>query len=78
MPKGARILSVQPQGKTLALWAIVDMSQPAEERTFISEMTGIDFGVDDLSDTEFLGTVQFSNGAFVLHVFEDKRKPATR
>lgn len=35
MPAGARILSVQAQGRYPQLWAIVDTDQHVEERRFL-------------------------------------------
>lgn len=68
MPEGAQILSVQVQGDAPQMWALVDPSRPAEERTFISFATGqmVPNGLDLIH----LGTVQFDGGDLVFHVFE--------
>lgn len=69
MPKGAEILSVQRQGEGVQMWALVDPSQPAEERTFQSFGTGHDIDAEIIAH---LGTVQFEGGALIFHVFEVK------
>jgi hypothetical protein len=64
MPAGAKVLTAQKQGKTFVMWAIVDVSRPAEDRVFYVYGTGnpIDH---DLG--KWVATVQ--DGAFVWHVF---------
>lgn len=71
MPAGAQILSVQAQGETPTLWALVDPRERLETVTILCCGTGHDRS--DLRDARFIGTVQLLGGAFVLHFFEAKR-----
>jgi hypothetical protein len=69
MPAGARVVSVQAQYGELTLWALVnpEISQH-QQRRFLSLMTGEPGPVTEESPS--LGTVQFDQGRFVVHVFE--------
>lgn len=69
-PRGARILSAQSLGVHVWIWALVDTEETARDyRRIIILKTGeeIPFHTDLL---EYIGTVQFEDGATVLHVFE--------
>lgn len=66
MPKGAEIISVQIQGRSLCAWAIVDSVQPLEKRRFSIVGTGHAMPKGNL---KFLGTVQIE-AVLVFHVFE--------
>lgn len=78
MPTGAKILSVQMQGKTLCLWASVNPENKQSKRTICIVGTGNPFDEDRnvrLGTSEgrgvgcvYLGTVQ--DQGFVWHVFE--------
>jgi hypothetical protein len=67
MPEETEILTVQLQGETIQLWAVVDLHEPAktEMRTFEIHGTG-----NPISDgmREYIGT--FQQPPFVWHVFE--------
>lgn len=64
MPAGAQILHVGMQEGEVCLWAIVDPSQPDEERKIF--MTA---GAPILeSYKQYLGTIMYGN--YVMHVFE--------
>lgn len=65
MPKGAETIAVQEQNGSICLWAIVDLNQPAEVRTFLTVGTGQRLPKSGLAH---IGTVQ--EGGFVWHVFE--------
>lgn len=65
MPVGAKILTAALQNGEPQMWAIVDKSQPVEERKFQVIGTGHEF---DLSDKRFIST--FQQGPFVWHLFE--------
>jgi hypothetical protein len=70
IPEGSRILSVQNQKESLVLWAMVpDQPFSYESRKFYIATTchlvPFEFEVE-----EFLGTVQFLEGSYVVHVFE--------
>lgn len=72
MPEGARVLAVQNQQETLCLWAVVDPTARKHTRSFHVELTGFDIGVE-AERGAYLGTVQFNDGAYVVHVFEEAR-----
>lgn len=71
MPKDAHILTVQMQGETPRIWAIVDETTEFETRYFRIINTGdnIDF---DLPSSRYIGTFQSSSGNYVGHMFEVK------
>lgn len=64
MPVGATILSVQMQGGTAQLWALVDPYAGTERRRFAVIGTGWDIPDHHV----YLGTWQ--DGPFVWHLFE--------
>ena len=68
MPRGAKILSVQPQNGLPQIWAEVDPNALTVERTFVVIGTG--HKLPEGFTLEFLGTVQLQNGSLVLHVYE--------
>lgn len=68
IPQGAEILSVASQHGQIVLWAKVDPQAPTEKRTIIGFGTGHD--IPDNLNLSFIGTVMFSNGNFVFHIFE--------
>lgn len=71
LPVGAEILTVQMQGDSLCLWALVDAKVVSvTRRTFEVFGTGHDM---DTNPRTYLGTVQQAGGALVWHVFE--RRP---
>jgi hypothetical protein len=68
MPKGAEILTVQSQNRTLCLWALVDPEADKEIRYFEVFRTGHPVGYDMGVTRNYIATVQ--DGSFVWHVFE--------
>lgn len=68
MPRGARLLTVQAQGDTPCLWAMVDPVAPFMARKFALRGTG--HSAEGLSLAPFVGTFQLEGGAFVGHVFD--------
>lgn len=72
MPKGATILTVQPQGGTPHLWALVDPTAETEPREFIIVGTGHAL-LGHRESYTYLGTVQ--NGPLVWHAFEFRGAP---
>ena len=66
MPRGARILSVGVQGKTICLWAMVTPETAEQERRIIA-IYGTGNPLPDDPGT-FIGTVQVP--PVVWHVFE--------
>ena len=70
LPIGAEILTVQPQGGGLCLWALVDPDASTEKRDIEVFGTGRTVACDMGIERHYIGTVQFGGGALVLHVFE--------
>ena len=68
MPVGARILSLQQQGSTVCIWAIVEEGQPIDKRVFYIFGTGHTLP-DFINKSDFIGTVQ--TGPLVWHVFDE-------
>lgn len=65
VPIGAEILSVQVQGASVAMWALVDPSAPLVVRSFLLAGTG-----HDLPDGGLVHRGTVLDGVFVWHVFE--------
>lgn len=65
MPKGAKILSVQVQGESPCIWALVNPDIEQEERSVAIIGTGNPFWCHDYT---FIDTFQL-RGAFVFHTF---------
>jgi hypothetical protein len=69
LPLGARVLSVQNQRGVLALWFEFEPGQKRRtERVFKVVETGERF--DASVNSVYLGTVQFDEGNYVVHVYE--------
>lgn len=68
MPKGAKVLTVQMQHGKACVWAICNPKAEKEERRFCWFGTG--FPSMSLLHLDYVGTVQFDNGALVFHLFE--------
>lgn len=68
MPAGAQVLTVQMQGVTPKIWALVDPAAPKEVREFQVVPTGLLF--EARACLKYLGTFQLNDGTFVFHVFE--------
>lgn len=69
LPKGARVLSVQNQRGRLALWFEFAPGEKGKTtRAFRVVVTGERFELPDGS--AFLGTVQFYDGDYIVHVYE--------
>lgn len=68
LPKGAQVLSVQMQGATPCLWALVDTKAEAERRTF--RLAGTGHPIDESLELRFVSTFQLYGGDLVFHVFE--------
>lgn len=69
LPEGAKILTVQMQGRALRLWALIDPTvAKVRQRTFEVFGTGHDM---DEWPRDYIGTVQQPVGVdLVWHVFE--------
>lgn len=67
MPRDAKIVHVEMQGKNPCIWAIVDEKANTVDRTFM--VTGTGWGVGP--DVRYVGTCSHgSNHSFVWHVWE--------
>jgi len=71
MPKGARVLAVQPQGDQICMWALVKVDSPKKMYTFYMYGTGHEHFSDGDEFREYIGTVQMES--LVWHVFEKRR-----
>ena len=67
MPLGATILSVQMQGSTPSIWALVDDAEARVGKRII-HIVGTGFPCPGLVARQFLATVQA--GRFVWHLFD--------
>lgn len=65
LPTGAKFLSVQVQGGTPCLWAMVDTTAVKEGR--IVQIFGT--GHDTTDAGEYISTFQMHGGALVFHAF---------
>ena len=70
MPKWAKILSVQAQGETPCIWALVDPKMSKEARYFEVFGTGHDIRCDIGIVRKYIGTFQLNGSRFVFHLFE--------
>lgn len=67
MPKGAQILTIQPQGHHIQMWALVDPTKDLEKRKFIVFGTGAEVPPNNFN---YITTLQEANGALIWHYFE--------
>lgn len=70
MPEDSQVLTVQAQGETAQLWALVMPDQPKEKRAFFVVGTG--HNVPHTAG-RYVGTFQLLRGAFIGHVFEKQK-----
>lgn len=69
MPRGAKVLTVARQGATYCLWALVDPSEPQQNRHFRWAGTGHDI-FESPESLVYVTTFQEAGGALVWHIFE--------
>lgn len=71
LPRNSQILSVQNQREKLCVWVRIEDPTEKEKKvhTLRVFMTG-DENTDNTANLRFISTVQFAQGAFVVHVFE--------
>lgn len=67
MPEGAQILTVQMQGGTPCLWALVDPEVSSIPETFFLRGTG--HSSEGEGEARYISTFQMNEGALVFHVF---------
>lgn len=71
IPKGARLLSVQIQDKLPYMWFTVETDSLREDRKFFLVESGEEIPQDLFIVSDYLGTINLSNGEYVLHLFEE-------
>lgn len=71
MPAGASILCFQLQNTVPTIWAMVDIEQPVEVRSF--RIYGTGWEMDELMNLRYIGTIQ--SESLVWHLFEEKLAP---
>lgn len=64
--EGAELLTVQPQGPNLCLWARVDPEAP--QSAFVIRTCGTGHEISDDAGA-YLGTFQLHGGSLVFHAF---------
>ncbi len=71
LPKGAEVLTIQIQGETPCLWALVDPYAKQESRSFHIAGTGHPIHSPANGwEWKFIDTFQLRGGGLVFHVFE--------
>lgn len=66
-PRGAKFLSVQIQRGCIQVWYSCDPHNVVEEYHLQGFVTGTHFHLPD--DAEYLGTLQFQGGDFIMHFY---------
>lgn len=69
LPSGAQILTVQMQGDTPRLWALVDPERELAERRISIYGTGNPVPTDQQADG-YISTFQLYDGGLIFHVFK--------
>lgn len=70
MRKGAKILSLQVQGGTACIWAVVDDLAPEITRKLIAVDTGDN--VPNPQKFDYIDMALFHGGTYVVHYFIEK------
>ncbi len=68
MPEGAEVLTVQVQGASPEMWALVHPDMPKVTRRF--RLYGTGQPIEGRSG-RYIGTFQMAGGAFIWHLFEE-------
>lgn len=68
MPPDAKLLTVQTQGGSPFIWALVDVGEDPVVRRFALRGTGHDCA--GLGSATYVGTFQMRSGAVVFHLFD--------
>jgi len=68
LPKGAQILSVQPQRDQVCIWALVDTN--ADPFPLDIHIYGTGHEMPEGANFRHLDTFQLENGALIFHVFQ--------
>jgi hypothetical protein len=69
MPGEVRVLSVDVQGGTPCLWALVEPEQAVKVHEFRLIGTGHPIYIDPIN-MRFIGTFQLHDGRIIFHLFE--------
>jgi len=69
MPFSAKILTVQYQGNTPCIWAIVDTGNSRATMKF--RVLGSGHYINSFDGLEYIGTIQQPDLPLVWHIFED-------
>lgn len=72
MPRNAKIIALQLQRGILTLWAMVETKNPMAYRGIEVRVTG-DYPLGNMHG-DYLGTLQFEGGDFILHYFDRGQK----
>jgi len=71
LPVGAEILTVQTQGETACMWALVNPNETQKEARNIEIFgTGHPIGYDMGISRKYISTFQMHGGQLVFHAFE--------
>jgi len=71
LPIGAEILTIQTQGETACMWALVDPNEMQKEIRYIEIFgTGHRINCDMGVDRKYISTFQMIDGRLVFHAFE--------
>lgn len=71
LPVKAQILTVQMQGETPCIWAMIDTEESRTKRIVI-RVYGTGHPIAGSEDLTYLGTFQIHGGQLVFHAFYEK------
>lgn len=71
LPRNAKILTVQMQGDTPYIWALIDRHAPTDEVVTI-RMYGTGHDIIGSEYFTYIGTFQMHSGQLVFHTFYEK------
>lgn len=77
LPNGARVLTVQLQGKDPKIWILVDTTALPVTHTFVTIGTG--HNADVVQDYDYVGSFQIVDGddiQLVFHLFHEQPMPS--
>lgn len=73
LPEGTMCMHVGKQDNEVTLWALVPMEAPEVVYRFHAAVTGDRMGENSITKN-YLGTVLFAKGSYVVHVFSNCAK----
>lgn len=71
LPVNAQILSVQTQGNTPCIWAMIDTAETRTEQIAV-RVYGTGHPIADSERLTYIGTFQMHGGRLVFHAFYEK------